>query len=48
MRQVAKARNLLIHGGLDESVDPEDLRKFIGILKSLRESNGAQSDHSAD
>jgi hypothetical protein len=47
LRRLAKARNLLIHGGLDERVNPDDLRKFIGILKTLREMNGAQEAHIA-
>ena len=31
------SRNRLIHGTLNESIDPAELTKFIDILKTLRQ-----------
>jgi hypothetical protein len=37
LRKLANSRNRLIHGALNESIDPAELTKFVSILKALRQ-----------
>lgn len=37
LRKLANARNRLIHGTLNESIDSADLNKFVAILKAMRQ-----------
>jgi hypothetical protein len=37
LRRLAKSRNRLIHGALNEDIDPADLIKFVATLKVLRQ-----------
>jgi uncharacterized protein YutE (UPF0331/DUF86 family) len=38
LRKLANSRNRLIHGTLNEKIDPADLTKFVAILRTLRQN----------
>jgi len=38
LRKLANSRNRLIHGTLNEKIDPAELTKFVAILKTLRQT----------
>jgi hypothetical protein len=38
LRSLAKLRNTFIHGGLDISIDQEDLNRFVAILHTLSQA----------
>jgi uncharacterized protein YutE (UPF0331/DUF86 family) len=38
LRKLANSRNRLIHGTLNDKIDPAELTKFVAILKTLRQT----------